>query len=89
MAQRVSSINSISMLCEKAGADIGEVAKIVGRDSRIGSKFLNASVGFGGSCLQKDVLSLAYICEYYGLQEVRLWRIKNRTSICICNCSEA
>ena len=70
LAQRVSSINSITPLCEKTEADITEVAKAVGMDSRIGSKFLNASVGFGGSCFKKDILNLVYICRYYGLNEV-------------------
>jgi len=70
LAQRVSSINSISELCEKTGADVREVAKAIGMDSRIGSKFLNASVGFGGSCFQKDILNLVYIAKSYGLVEV-------------------
>lgn len=67
LAQRVSSINAISALCEKTGADVGQVAHAIGMDNRIGSKFLNASVGFGGSCFKKDVLSLVYLCRYYGL----------------------
>ena len=70
LAQRVSSINSISALCEKTDADITEVATAIGMDSRIGNKFLNASVGFGGSCLKKDILNLVYLCRYYGLHEV-------------------
>ena len=70
LAQRVSSINSISALCEVTEADVQEVAKAVGFDSRIGNKFLNASVGFGGSCFQKDILNLVYICESFGLHEV-------------------
>ncbi len=70
LAQRVSSINSITPLCEKTEADISEVAKAVGMDSRIGDKFLNPSVGFGGSCFKKDILNLVYICRYYGLTEV-------------------
>lgn len=70
LAQRISSINSISALCEKTEADVGEVARAIGRDSRIGSKFLKASVGFGGSCFKKDILNLVYICEHYGLHEV-------------------
>jgi UDPglucose 6-dehydrogenase len=70
LAQRISSINSISALCEKTDASIREVAHAVGMDSRIGSRFLNASVGFGGSCFKKDILNLIYICESYGLQEV-------------------
>jgi len=70
LAQRVSSINSISALCEKTEADILEVARAIGMDSRIGAKFLKASVGFGGSCFHKDILNLVYLCEYYGLNEV-------------------
>jgi UDPglucose 6-dehydrogenase len=70
LAQRVSSINSISALCEKTEADIDEVAYAVGTDSRIGNKFLKASVGFGGSCFKKDILNLVYICQNYGLYEV-------------------
>jgi UDPglucose 6-dehydrogenase len=70
LAQRVSSINSISALCEKTDADISEVAKAVGMDSRVGSKFLQAGIGFGGSCFKKDILNLVYLCSYYGLQEV-------------------
>ncbi|MEY3911049.1 MAG: UDP-glucose 6-dehydrogenase [Verrucomicrobiota bacterium] len=70
LAQRVSSINSISALCEVTGADVEEVASVIGTDSRIGPKFLRASVGFGGSCFQKDLLSLIYISESYGLTEV-------------------
>jgi UDPglucose 6-dehydrogenase len=70
LAQRVSSINSISALCEKTDADISEVAKAVGMDSRVGSKFLEAGIGFGGSCFKKDILNLVYLCSYYGLKEV-------------------
>jgi len=70
LAQRVSSINAISELCEKTEANVGEVAKAIGMDSRIGSKFLKASVGFGGSCFQKDILNLVYICKAFGLNEV-------------------
>lgn len=70
LAQRVSSINAISELCEKTGAHVDEVAKAIGMDSRIGSKFLKSSVGFGGSCFQKDILNLVYIAKSYGLQEV-------------------
>ncbi len=70
LAQRVSSINSLSELCEVTEADVSEVAKAIGADSRIGSKFLNASVGFGGSCFQKDILNLVYISKSYGLNEV-------------------
>ncbi len=74
LAQRISSINSISALCERTGASVGEVARAVGMDARIGSRFLNASVGFGGSCFRKDILNLVYICESYGLFEVaRYW----------------
>ena len=70
LAQRISSINSISALCEATCADVEEVATAVGKDSRIGSKFLKASVGFGGSCFQKDILNLVYLCQQYGLDEV-------------------
>jgi UDPglucose 6-dehydrogenase len=74
LAQRISSINSIAALCEKTGANIQEVARAVGMDSRIGSRFLNASVGFGGSCFKKDILNLVYICDSYGLHDVaRYW----------------
>ncbi len=70
LAQRISSINSITALCEKTDADINEVAHAVGMDSRVGNKFLNASIGFGGSCFKKDILNLVYLCQYYGLKEV-------------------
>jgi UDPglucose 6-dehydrogenase len=70
LAQRISSINAMSELCEKTGADVNEVAKAIGMDSRIGSKFLKASVGFGGSCFQKDILNLVYISKSFGLNEV-------------------
>ena len=70
LAQRISSINSISALCEATGADVEEVATAVGKDSRIGPKFLKASIGFGGSCFQKDILNLVYLCQQYGLDEV-------------------
>lgn len=70
LAQRISSINAMSAVCEAAGADVGEVARAIGADSRIGPKFLQASVGFGGSCFQKDVLNLVYLAEHYGLKEV-------------------
>jgi UDPglucose 6-dehydrogenase len=74
LAQRISSINSISALCEATGADVDEVANAIGKDSRIGPKFLKASVGFGGSCFQKDILNLVYLCENFGLPEVaRYW----------------
>lgn len=70
LAQRVSSINAISELCERTGADVTEVAAAIGMDSRIGPKFLKASVGFGGSCFQKDILNLVYISKSFGLNEV-------------------
>ena len=70
LAQRVSSINSISALCESTGADVDEVATAIGMDTRIGNKFLKASVGFGGSCFQKDILNLVYIAESLNLHEV-------------------
>lgn len=70
LAQRVSSINSISALCEATEADVDEVAMAIGMDSRIGPKFLKASVGFGGSCFQKDILNLVYLCDYFRLPEV-------------------
>ena len=75
LAQRISSINAISALCEATGADVDEVARAIGTDSRIGPKFLKASVGFGGSCFQKDVLNLVYLCESFNLPEVaEYWR---------------
>jgi len=70
LAQRISSINSLSVLCEKTGANIDELSKAIGMDHRIGPHFLKASVGFGGSCFQKDILNLVYLCKYYGLDEV-------------------
>ncbi len=70
LAQRISSINAIAALCEKTEADVSQVAKAVGMDARIGPEFLNASVGFGGSCFKKDILNLVYICRHYGLNEV-------------------
>ena len=70
LAQRISSINSISAICEATGADIREVSKAIGSDKRIGSKFLNSGPGFGGSCLKKDILNLVYLSEYFGLPEV-------------------
>lgn len=70
LAQRISSINAISELCEKTEADVNEVARAIGMDSRIGPKFLSASIGFGGSCFQKDILNLVYIARSYGLTEV-------------------
>jgi UDPglucose 6-dehydrogenase len=69
LAQRVSSINSISALCEATGADVSEISRAVGIDQRIGRRFLNSSIGFGGSCFQKDILNLVYLCETYGLHE--------------------
>jgi UDPglucose 6-dehydrogenase len=70
LAQRVSSINSITALCEQTDADIDEISRAIGSDQRIGPKFLQASVGYGGSCFQKDILNLVYICETFGLKEV-------------------
>lgn len=70
LAQRISSVNALSALCEATGADVDEVTFAAGQDSRIGSKFLKASVGFGGSCFQKDILNLVYLCRHYGLEEV-------------------
>ena len=74
LAQRISSINSISALCETTGADIREVSRAIGSDSRIGSKFLDSGPGFGGSCFKKDILNLVYLAEYFGLQEIaKFW----------------
>ena len=70
LAQRISSINSIAAICEVTEADVTEVSKAVGRDSRIGAKFLNAGPGFGGSCFRKDILNLVYLCEHYQLNEI-------------------
>jgi UDPglucose 6-dehydrogenase len=70
LAQRISSINSLSALCEATEADINEIARAIGMDQRIGAKFLKAGVGFGGSCFKKDILNMVYLCEFYGLQEV-------------------
>ena len=70
LAQRISSINSIAALCEATGATVQEVARAIGTDSRLGSKFLKAGPGFGGSCFQKDILNLVYLCGHYGLHEV-------------------
>lgn len=70
LAQRISTINAISAMCERTEADVNEVAKIVGMDNRIGGKYLNASVGFGGSCFKKDILNLVYLCRQHGLPEV-------------------
>jgi UDPglucose 6-dehydrogenase len=75
LAQRISSINSISALCEATEADVTEVARAVGCDSRIGEKFLNAGIGFGGSCFRKDILNLVYLCEYYKLDDIaQFWQ---------------
>ena len=75
LAQRISSINSISALCERTDADVEEVGRAIGMDSRIGPKFLRSSVGFGGSCFQKDILNLVYLCEFFDLPEVAdYWR---------------
>jgi len=70
LAQRISSINSIAAICEETEADVTEVSRAVGRDSRIGAKFLNAGPGFGGSCFRKDILNLVYLCEHYQLNEI-------------------
>jgi UDPglucose 6-dehydrogenase len=70
LAQRISSINSMSAFCEKTEADVSEVGYAIGKDNRIGARFLHASVGFGGSCFKKDILNLVYLCERYGLWEV-------------------
>ena len=95
LAQRISSINSISALCESTGADIKDVAKAIGTDTRIGIKFLNSGPGFGGSCFKKDILNLVYLCKYYGLNEVseyweqvvkiNLWQQKRISKIIIKN----
>jgi UDPglucose 6-dehydrogenase len=74
LAQRVSSINAVSAICERTGADVLEVARAIGADQRIGPRFLKAGVGFGGSCFQKDILNLVYLCQHHGLDEVaRYW----------------
>ena len=70
LAQRISSINSIAAVCEASGADVREVARAIGTDTRIGPKFLNAGPGFGGSCFQKDILNLVYLCRHFGLPQV-------------------
>ena len=95
LAQRISSINSISALCESTGANIVEVEKAIGTDSRIGSKFLKAGPGFGGSCFKKDILNLVYLSKYYGLDEVaaywqqvvniNLWQQERISSLVIRN----
>ena len=86
MAQRISSINSLSAICEATGADVDEVAYAVGLDTRIGPKFLKASVGFGGSCFQKDILNLVYLSESLHLPEVAAyWKqvchVRKRSSL--------
>lgn len=79
LAQRISSINSLSALCEKTGADIDQLSIILGSDSRIGPNFLKSSVGFGGSCFGKDLLGLIYLCESLNLPEVaEYWRQVNQ-----------
>ena len=70
LAQRISSINSFSAICEKTGANIDELSKAIGMDHRIGPKFLRTSVGFGGSCFKKDILNLVYLCKHYSLNEI-------------------
>ncbi len=70
LAQRISSINSIAAICEMTQADVQEVSRAIGKDTRIGAKFLNAGVGFGGSCFRKDILNMVYLCEFYGLHDV-------------------
>ncbi len=75
LAQRISSINAVTALCEQTQADVGEIARAVGMDARIGPRFLEAGIGFGGSCFRKDILNLAYICEQYGLTpEAAYWK---------------
>ncbi len=69
LAQRISSINAIGALCEATGADVKEVARAIGADSRLGPKFLSAGPGFGGSCFRKDILNLVYLCRHYGLEQ--------------------
>ena len=74
LAQRISSINSISAICEVTGADVREVSRAIGKDSRIGSKFLDSGPGFGGSCFKKDILNLVYLAEYFDLDDVaKFW----------------
>lgn len=75
LAQRISSMNSVSAICERTGADIDDVSRAVGMDPRLGPKFLKAGLGFGGSCFKKDILSLAYLAESLDLPEVAsYWR---------------
>ena len=95
LAQRISSINSISALCESTGANINEVSRAIGSDTRIGNKFLNSGPGFGGSCFKKDILNLVYLCRHYGLNEVadyweqvvniNIWQQKRISSLIIKN----
>ena len=95
LAQRISSINSISAICEVTGADIREVSRAIGKDNRIGSKFLDSGPGFGGSCFKKDILNLVYLSRYYGLNEVadyweqvvdiNIWQQKRISSLVIRN----
>ena len=95
LAQRISSINSISALCESTGADINEVALAIGADTRIGKKFLKAGPGFGGSCFKKDILNLVYLCRFYGLNkaadyweqvvDINKWQQKRISSLIIRN----
>tara|TARA_A100001035_G_C27775738_1_gene498901 strand:+ start:995 stop:2407 length:1413 start_codon:yes stop_codon:yes gene_type:complete len=76
LAQRISSINSISAICESTGADVREVSRAIGLDSRIGSRFLNSGPGFGGSCFKKDILNLVYLSKFFGLEEVaNFWEV--------------
>jgi UDPglucose 6-dehydrogenase len=78
LAQRISSINSVSAICERTGADVDQVSKAIGMDARIGSHFLKAGLGFGGSCFRKDIASLAYLAESLGLDDVAMyWRQVN------------
>ena len=70
LAQRISSINSVAAICETTGANIEEVSKAIGMDTRIGYKFLKAGPGFGGSCFKKDILNLIYLCNFYGIEKV-------------------
>lgn len=78
LAQRISSINSVSAICERTGADVDQVSRAIGLDSRIGSQFLKAGLGFGGSCFRKDIASLTYLAESLGLDDVaHYWRQVN------------
>ena len=86
LAQRISSINAVSAMCEEVGAEVGDISRVLGMDPRINNKYLSASVGFGGSCLKKDVLALVYICESYQLHEVaEYWKsVRCATSNHVC-----